>query len=447
MRGEGRIRTQVPGRASVGACMKTRAAKRVLTAFLAGAVMVSSAWAGAGLVPAPEDDPVTKAAGAPAATETATEPTPASAPPDASAADGRPDLGARRVLAPRGPGPRGRRQDVDQAAAGRLRRYVGDAQGAVRDAERRGLPGARDATRSRPATTSPPTGSPWPENPNCIYMGGFGLGPMNPVTSWNEELGLWVARRRAARPPGRRPRPGRARRRGLLLGLRQEVRRLRHQAAHRAARRRRGPRPRRRGHRRRGDARALLARLHRRLGLRAGLVHGAGRRHDQGDGPRRRRVDAPRGPRVRRARGARVQPRAPQHLPLGRGAAARLAARVRARQTSGKGKKTTTTPPRRSPRVGAYAAHPVSFGTNGGEAHPDWPGLFEKSLEQRFGGVGLHFMTGLGNMSACRPRPRPRRARSTTGADDLAGLVAASARATASSSPTSARRARRGPSR
>ncbi len=36
------------------------------------------------------------------------------------------------------------------------------------------------------------TGSPWPENPNCIYMGGFGIGPMNPVTSWNEELGLWV---------------------------------------------------------------------------------------------------------------------------------------------------------------------------------------------------------------------------------------------------------------
>jgi len=35
-------------------------------------------------------------------------------------------------------------------------------------------------------------GSAWPENPNCIYMGGFGIGPMNPVTSWNEELGLWV---------------------------------------------------------------------------------------------------------------------------------------------------------------------------------------------------------------------------------------------------------------
>jgi hypothetical protein len=35
-------------------------------------------------------------------------------------------------------------------------------------------------------------GSPWPENSNCIYMGGFGLGPANPVTDWDDEYGLWV---------------------------------------------------------------------------------------------------------------------------------------------------------------------------------------------------------------------------------------------------------------
>ncbi len=29
-------------------------------------------------------------------------------------------------------------------------------------------------------------GSPWPENPNCIYMGGFGLGPENPITEWDD---------------------------------------------------------------------------------------------------------------------------------------------------------------------------------------------------------------------------------------------------------------------
>ncbi len=56
-------------------------------------------------------------------------------------------------------------------------------------------------------------------------------------------------------------------------------------------------------------------------------------------------------------------------------------------------------PPRVVATLGAYAAHPVSRGTNDGVAHPDWPGEFERSLEDRFGGIGLHFMTGLGNMS------------------------------------------------
>ncbi len=34
--------------------------------------------------------------------------------------------------------------------------------------------------------------TPWPENPNCIYAGGFGLGPMNSLVSWDQEYGLWV---------------------------------------------------------------------------------------------------------------------------------------------------------------------------------------------------------------------------------------------------------------
>ena len=55
--------------------------------------------------------------------------------------------------------------------------------------------------------------------------------------------------------------------------------------------------------------------------------------------------------------------------------------------------------PRVIATLGAYAAHPTSKGTNDGVAHPDWVGLFEKRLEERFGGIGLHFMTGLGNMS------------------------------------------------
>ncbi|MGH2757495.1 MAG: hypothetical protein ACRDI3_06885, partial [Actinomycetota bacterium] len=49
--------------------------------------------------------------------------------------------------------------------------------------------------------------------------------------------------------------------------------------------------------------------------------------------------------------------------------------------------------------IGAYAGHPTSFSTNGGRASADWVGPFEHALEERFGGVGLYFMTGLGNMS------------------------------------------------
>lgn len=49
--------------------------------------------------------------------------------------------------------------------------------------------------------------------------------------------------------------------------------------------------------------------------------------------------------------------------------------------------------------LGAYAAHPVTISTNG-IAHADWVALFEKRVEDRFGGVGLHFMTGLGQMTS-----------------------------------------------
>lgn len=32
----------------------------------------------------------------------------------------------------------------------------------------------------------------WHENPNCIYMGGYGIGPMNAITKWDDAYGLWV---------------------------------------------------------------------------------------------------------------------------------------------------------------------------------------------------------------------------------------------------------------
>ncbi|MCA1727392.1 MAG: hypothetical protein LC722_07025 [Actinobacteria bacterium] len=49
--------------------------------------------------------------------------------------------------------------------------------------------------------------------------------------------------------------------------------------------------------------------------------------------------------------------------------------------------------------VGAFAAHPVTADESKGIANADFPGVFEKRGEKRFGGVGLFFQTGLGNMS------------------------------------------------
>jgi hypothetical protein len=49
--------------------------------------------------------------------------------------------------------------------------------------------------------------------------------------------------------------------------------------------------------------------------------------------------------------------------------------------------------------LGAYAAHPTTVSASDGVAHPDWPALFERRAEERDGGVAVHAMTGLGNLS------------------------------------------------
>jgi hypothetical protein len=34
--------------------------------------------------------------------------------------------------------------------------------------------------------------TPWIENTNCLYMGGYGIGPSNPIVTWDQQYGLWV---------------------------------------------------------------------------------------------------------------------------------------------------------------------------------------------------------------------------------------------------------------
>jgi hypothetical protein len=258
------------------------------------------------------------------------------------------------------------------------------------------------------------TGSPWPENPNCIYMGGFGIGPMNPVTSWNEDPGLWV------RAVALRDREGD----DLVVAVLDGegyfwdyaskcddcgIKQLSAELA--------------------GDAA---------LGLEAkDIVVAATHAHSAPDfiggwgfvpdwymeqvsdsikSTIREALAAMR-PAVLEYGEDGARPFNSERRDTYRSAEEQQLAWLRAYEVRKKKKKKTIA------TIGAYAAHPTTFGTNDGEAHPDWPGLFEASLEERFGGVGLHFMTGLGNMSASGLGnvDDPNRA---TGADDLAALIA-----------------------
>jgi hypothetical protein len=393
---------------------------KAAAAFVTGAVMVSSAWAGAALVPAPGDDPE-KAAGwtayaplqddAPSTTPSAaaeSTPAPAAATDPASLPAGQVLAGAAKTSIRPRPADYGGRWETSRAKCARL--SAEGFQSAMQDPVETG-----DHLAS--------TGSPWPENPNCIYQGGFGLGPTNPVTSWDEDLGLWV------RAVALRDRDGD----DLVLvvldgegwfwdyGSKCDDCGIKQLTAQLAA----------------DDE----------LGLRAeDIVVAATHSHAAPDfiggwgfvpdWYMKQVADTIKGT-VRDA----VTTMRPAVLEYGeeearafnherrdtyRSAEEQQLGWLRAfvPGQAGTKKKDPGTPAQTIATIGSYAAHPTSFGTNGGEAHPDWPGLFEASLEQRFGGVGLHFMTGLGNMSASGLQHAGDESR-TTGADDLAGLIAA----------------------
>jgi len=62
---------------------------------------------------------------------------------------------------------------------------------------------------------------------------------------------------------------------------------------------------------------------------------------------------------------------------------------------------TCTQPPpdrRAIATIGTYAAHPVN--SSNGTAYADLSGVFAKRAEDRFGGTGLYFQTGFGNMTS-----------------------------------------------
>ena len=240
------------------------------------------------------------------------------------------------------------------------------------------------------------TGTPWPENPDCIYMGGFGLGPMNPVSSFDTELGLWV--RSIAVGDGADT---------VVLTIVDGEGWLWDYAN-------------------KCDdcgAKQLSEDLGAELGIDpAGIVIAATHSHAAPDflggwgfvpdwymtqvteTIRRSVRDAVAAMEPAVVEFGEVQARGfnRERRDTYRSAEEQQVGWVRAYVpgTPSKNPNKPGEPPRVIATLGAYAAHPTTRGTNDGVAHPDWPGEFERAVEDRFGGIGLHFMTGLGNMSA-----------------------------------------------
>jgi hypothetical protein len=251
----------------------------------------------------------------------------------------------------------------------------------------------RLATTPEDAAHLAHTGTPWPENPDCIYQGGFGIGPMNPVSAFDTDLGLWV--RAVAISDGEDTAvlavvDGE----GWMWDYATKCERC--------------------------GAKQLAEDLGDELGIDpAGIVLAATHSHaapdfiggwgfvpdwymeQVTDAIRSSVREAVRGmePAVVEAGEVSARPFNRERRDTYRSAEEQQVGWLRAYVPGESGRRGRTTQPRVIATLGAYAAHPVSKGTNGGVAHPDWPGVFEQRLEERFGGVGLHFMTGLGNMS------------------------------------------------
>ena len=157
-------------------------AKTLLTSLIVGVLSVGMAWAGAGLVPVSVDKATDSAQGRGVENfQGAEESGDGGAP--AAAAYSPADLQPGQILA--------------GAAKVSLFPRPEDYQ--------EQFPGARWEQDQTKCEFTDPSGNGikegathvadfrvrWPENPDCLYMGGYGIGPVNSITSWDEEFGLW----------------------------------------------------------------------------------------------------------------------------------------------------------------------------------------------------------------------------------------------------------------
>ena len=351
--------------------------RTTLLAGLTGSLMVSAAWAGVAFSPLPVPTAVVDARTQPAA--------------------------APRVVEDRKGAP---------AATGAGQLLVGAAKTSMlprpADMAKR-FPGARwERDPAKCKTTEPawlqdiPTaalnatdgiasaGSTWPENPSCIYMGGFGIGPVNPVRSFDTQLGLWV--RSIAISDGKTPLVMTVvDAEGWLWDYRSKCTDC--------------------GAKQISAALAADPELAR-LGVKpASFILHATHSHSAPDfiggwGFVPNWYMAQITDEIKATAKQALMTMEPATLETGEIEARAFNTERRdtyraaeeqqlswLRAVGAHGHQVIAT-------LGAYAAHPTTRGTNNGVASSDWVGYFERRLEDRFGGIGLHFMTGLGNMSA-----------------------------------------------
>ncbi len=231
-------------------------------------------------------------------------------------------------------------------------------------------------------------GSAWPENPNCIYQGGFGIGPMNPVSSYDEELGLWV--RSLSLSDGSDT---------IILTIIDGEGWLWDYAN----------KCERCGSKQIGEdvASSLTA-----AGYpvsKDGIVLAATHSHASPDFigvwgfvPDWYMEDVT--TLIHESMEEAVTSAVPAVVEVGEFTDRRWNSERRDTYRSAEEQHHTwlrgvDVDGNVIATLGAYAGHPTSFGTNDAVAHADWPGYHVKAAEDTFGGVGLFIMTGLGNLS------------------------------------------------
>jgi hypothetical protein len=378
-----------------------RLVKTSLVAGLTGALTVSVAWAGVGLVPVPA--PVEQAAqtaggllpSSPGTGEVAVDRTTQPAATSGPLQPGRWYAGASKVSLlpdPEGMAKRyptrfaGARWERDPAKC-----KVLDPVFLQRLAQNTG--GELDHLAS--------TGSPWPENPNCLYMGGYGLGPMNPIAKF-ADIGLYV--RALALSDGVDT--------TVLTVIDAEgwlwdyankcddcgIKQIAEQLAADPALKERGVTV---------DSFNLHA-THSHTAM--DFLGGWG---FVPDWYMAQATDA-----IKQAVTEAVAALEPAAIEVGKADARPHNSERRETYRSAEESELTwlravalpapgasaNAARRTIATMGAFAAHPVTQDVEEGVAHPDWPGFFADAVEKRFGGVGMHFMTGLGNVTGARSR-------------------------------------------